>query len=137
MSIRFQVAADGYDLPEWSDGQTVIPIVDQHGQIRVNIDGSVGSLPGPALMDSFDTHADYAITSVATHLSSLPAVSQGILVTALLANTKVVRVSGVGVTTTKGQPLAPGSSFVFPVSDADILYAVTESGTQYICVSAV
>ena len=135
---RFQVSADGYAAPEWSDGQTVVPVVDQHGQIKVHIDGSTGSLPGPVLLDSFDTHADYSITSgSATHLDSLVAVYQGILVTALSSNTKVVRISGSDVSTSKGQPLAPGASFVFPVSNANLLYAITDSGTQVLCVSAV
>ena len=89
-----------------------------------------------SLQTSFSTQPDYSVSTI-VQLTALAAKSQGILVTAHPSNTQVVRISGSDVSTTEGQPLGAGASFTFAVTNASILWAVAESGTQKICVSAV
>jgi hypothetical protein len=81
--------------------------------------------------------ADITVVTVAAKLGNTLGLSLGILITAHPKNTAVVRISGPDASSTRGQPLGPGASFIFPFTDAALLYAVAESGSQTICVMPV
>ena len=152
MALLQEVFTDGYQGviagSIYTLGTTTVPHLTAYGEQRVQIDvgGVSASLTNPlpvtlatstdSLQTSFSTQPDYSVSTI-VQLTALAAKSQGILVTAHPSNTQVVRISGSDVSTTEGQPLGAGASFTFAVTNASILWAVAESGTQKICVSAV
>lgn len=109
-----------------------------HATIQVGGTDVSNSVPVPVVTPTttISSLADVAVAAAAA-LASLAAGPSGILVTAHPNNTAVIRVSGADVSTTQGQPLQPGASFIFSVTNANALHAAAESGTQTLCVSAV
>ena len=72
-----------------------------------------------------------------TAFGDLAAGPTGILVTNHPTSTTNVRVSGADTDATHGQPIAPGQSVIFCVSNANVLKHIAESGGPKLCVSAV
>lgn len=94
--------------------------------------------PTRPLQNSFSSISDVSVAADKVPLAAgvgVAAVAEGILVTAHPNNTAVVRISGTDVTSSQGQPLGPGASWTFNVANANLLYAVAESGTQTVCAS--
>ena len=83
----------------------------------------------PLLDASMASLADQPITTL-TQLPNFVAGPNGILVTADSRNTGTVRISGSDASTTQGQRLIAGASVVFSVTNASVLYAVSEDGTS-------
>lgn len=81
--------------------------------------------------------AQVAVTTAAAALAS-PSdsnrASGGIVIKSVAANGAIVYIGHVGVTTSNGFPLDPGSSISVPVDDPSKIYAVAASGTQTVAI---
>lgn len=97
------------------------------------------SLPLANAISSID---DFEVTIVPTALPSLAAGPTGILITSHQSNTIAIRVSGSDVSSVRGQRFISsnelsGTSFIFSVTNANVLHVVSESGTGLLCISAI
>lgn len=86
---------------------------------------------------TFPAAADHTVTTTPSPLPDIPAGPTGILVTAHPGNTVTIRVGDSAVTASQGQPFVKKASFTFATNNAKHLYAVAESGSGVLCVSAV
>lgn len=112
------------------------------GKVGLQVAGADVSNTNPVVVrdpttTTISSLPDTSVTTAPAALAALAAGPTGILVTAHPYNTAPIRVSGSDVTTTRGQPLQPGASFLFSVTNANQLSVAAETGTQTLCASAV
>jgi hypothetical protein len=141
-AVTQPISATSLPLPTGASQDATLTSGIQKTQIVDGTDTTIGVSGHPFFMSwpvasSVSELGDITVTTSAASLGSLASGPTGILVTAHPNNSVNIRI-GANPTSSKGQPLAPGASFVWSVTNANVLKAIAEgSGTATLCVSAV